>query len=85
MSETQDDYDSPWKEALKRYFPDFMALFFHQAHVDIDWARGHEFLDKELQQVTPEAAAAPRLEPARILVAATQASAGASQAAPACC
>jgi hypothetical protein len=22
------DYDSPWKEALERYFPEFMAFFF---------------------------------------------------------
>jgi hypothetical protein len=23
-----DDYDSPWKTALERYFPEFMAFFF---------------------------------------------------------
>jgi hypothetical protein len=44
------DFDSPWKEALEHYFPQFMAFFFPHAHGDIDWARGYEFLDKELQQ-----------------------------------
>jgi hypothetical protein len=23
-----DDYDSPWKDILEAYFPDFMTLFF---------------------------------------------------------
>ncbi len=45
------DYDSPWKEALDRYFEPCLAFFFPQAHVDIDWDRGHEMLDKELQPI----------------------------------
>ena len=56
MSEERADYDSPWKEALERYFEAFMAFFFAQAHRDIEWSRGYEFLDKELHQVTPDAA-----------------------------
>jgi hypothetical protein len=32
--------DSPWKVALEKYFPAFMAFFFPQAHADIDWERG---------------------------------------------
>jgi hypothetical protein len=46
-----DDYDSPWKTALERYFPEFMAFFFPKAHAEIDWDAGYVFLDKELQQV----------------------------------
>lgn len=61
MSDQQTDYDSPWKEALEQYFDDFVALFFPQAHAGIDWARGHEFLDKELQQVARDAALGRRL------------------------
>lgn len=49
------DYDSPWKEVLERYFEPFIAFCLPQAHVDIDWSRSHEFLDKELQQVVREA------------------------------
>ena len=27
MSQVTTDYDSPWKEALEVFFPDFMAFF----------------------------------------------------------
>ena len=43
-----DDYDSPWKDILERYFPPFMAFFFPEAHADIDWSKGYESLDTEL-------------------------------------
>jgi len=49
------DYDSPWKEALDVYFQPFLELFFPAAHTDIDWSRGNESLDKELQQIVREA------------------------------
>ena len=51
-----DDYDSPRKGLIEGYFPDFMAWFFPQAHAGIDGARGYEFLDQELAQVTRDAA-----------------------------
>jgi hypothetical protein len=47
-------FDSVWKEALDVYFEPFMAFSFAKAHREIDWARGSEMLDKELEQVTPE-------------------------------
>jgi hypothetical protein len=50
------DYDSPWREALDLYFELFLAFFFPQAHADIDWSRGYETLETELQQVIREAA-----------------------------
>ncbi|WP_159785766.1 transposase [Sodalinema gerasimenkoae] len=59
-SETN-DYDSPWKEALEVYFPDFMAFFFPQAYEDIDWSRGYEFLDQEFQQIVRDAELGKRL------------------------
>ncbi len=49
------DYDSPWKEALDEWFAPFLAFFFPHVHREIDWTRGYEGLDKELQQVTPDA------------------------------
>lgn len=49
------DYDSPWKEMLESYFPDFMAFFFPEAYTDIDWTRGYESLDTELQQIVRDA------------------------------
>jgi hypothetical protein len=46
-----DDYDSPWKDALTRYFPEFMSFYFPQAHRQIDWAVPVVFLEQELAQV----------------------------------
>ena len=45
------DYDSPWKEALDHYFERCLAFFFPRVHAEIDWARGFEMLDKELQPI----------------------------------
>jgi len=55
------DYDSPWKEALDRFFPAFLAFFFPEVHALIDWGRGYESLDNELQQVVREAEVGRRL------------------------
>lgn len=49
------DYDSPWKEALDCWFEQFVEFFFPHIHREIDWSRGYETLDKELQQVTQDA------------------------------
>jgi hypothetical protein len=48
------DYDSPWKEAISLYFRDFLRFFFPPIEADIDWERGFEFLDTELQQIKRE-------------------------------
>jgi hypothetical protein len=56
-----DEYDSPWKEAIERYFEAFIAFFFPAAHAGIDWSRGYEFLDTELQQVVRDAELGRRL------------------------
>ncbi len=40
MSELQ-EYDTPWKDALERYFEEFIAFFFPQAHGDIDLAMNY--------------------------------------------
>ncbi|MFN8488474.1 MAG: DUF4351 domain-containing protein [Caldilineaceae bacterium] len=50
------DYDSPWKEIIEDFFEDFMAFFFPEAHTQIDWSQPAEFLDKELQKITADAA-----------------------------
>jgi len=49
------DFDSPWKEILDLYLEQFFAFFFIHIHAEIDWARGYEPLDKELQQIVREA------------------------------
>ena len=55
ISSPRQEYDSPWKEVIERYFPDFMRFFFPQAYAEIEWARPHTFLDKELQKIVGEA------------------------------
>ena len=50
-----DDYDTPWKDAVTRYFPEFIAFYFPLANAQIDWAEGYRFLDQELAQVVKEA------------------------------
>ena len=46
------EYDSPWKEIIEFFFPQFMAFFFPAAHAAIDWTLGYTFLDKEFQKIT---------------------------------
>ncbi len=55
-----EDYDSPWKDVLSLFFPEFMAFFFPQVHAEIDWSRGFEFLDKEMQRLSAKAAVGRR-------------------------
>ena len=50
-----DDYDSPWKAAIERFFPEFMAFYFPTAHSQIDWTLPYEFLDQELMAVVRDA------------------------------
>ncbi len=49
------DYDGPWKEALDHYFEQCLAFFFPRAYADINWGRGFETLDKELQPIVRQA------------------------------
>ena len=50
-----DDYDSPWKEAVEHYFPEFMAFYFPEAYAEIDWSKAYVFLDQELRAVVQDA------------------------------
>lgn len=61
MSQSPTEFDSPWKDAIERYFEDFILFFFPQAHGEIEWSLGYEFLDKELQQVVRDAELGLRL------------------------
>jgi len=45
------DFDSPWKEILEKYFPEFMQFFFPNVFSEINWKKHPVFLDKELQKV----------------------------------
>jgi len=56
-----DDFDTPWKDAVTRYFPEFMAFYFPEAHSQIDWEQSYTFLDQELAQVVQDAELGKRL------------------------
>ena len=60
-NKNKSQYDSPWKEALDIYFPEFMEFFFPNAYQEIDWNKGYETLDKELQKVVQDANLGKRL------------------------
>ncbi len=55
MSTEPDNYDTPSKEGVERYFPEFMAFYFPQAHAQIDWLKGHDFLEQELAAIAQDA------------------------------
>jgi hypothetical protein len=48
---SNNDFDSPWKEALEVYFEAFMRFCFPRIHAEIDWKKKYEFLDKELEKI----------------------------------
>jgi hypothetical protein len=48
------EYDSPWKEKISVYFREFLHFFYPWIEEDIEWERGIEFLDTELQQIKRE-------------------------------
>ncbi|MBJ7899141.1 MAG: DUF4351 domain-containing protein [Cyanobacteria bacterium RI_101] len=55
MTNAPDDYDSPWKTALVRYFPEFLAFYFPAAYESINWTSPHTFLEQELAQIVADA------------------------------
>ena len=61
MTNPATEFDSPWKEIVQNYFPEFIQFFFPQVYQEIDWNQGFEFLDQELQQVVRDAELGKRL------------------------
>ena len=55
------DYDSPWKDIISRFFQEFMQFFFPDICKEIDWSKEHEFLDTELSQITGDAEIGKRI------------------------
>lgn len=46
------DFDSAWKEVLRKYFKDFVLLCWPQVFDKIDWTRGYTFLEQEFHAVS---------------------------------
>ena len=49
---SQEDHDSPWKEALEVFFRQFMDFLYPEIAELIDWQQAPVFMDKELQKIT---------------------------------
>ena len=47
------DYDSGWKEIIELYLPQFIEFFYPELNKLIDYTKGYDFLDKELNQIIP--------------------------------
>lgn len=47
----REDFDTPWKEALEYFLPQFLAFCYPLIHAALDWSRGYRSLDKELHQL----------------------------------
>lgn len=48
------NHDILWKNVIRAYFRDFLALFMADLHKDIDWRRKIQFLDKEFFELFGE-------------------------------
>lgn len=55
MPHPRTDYDSPWKDVIEHYFPEFMTFFFPLIYAELDWSKPYVFLDKELQKIVRKA------------------------------
>ena len=51
----RNEYDSPWKEIIEQFFPEFIAFFFPEIFKEIDWNKPYDFLDNELEKITKDA------------------------------
>ena len=47
--------DSAWKDIRNIWFPEFMEFFYPELASQVDWSKGYESLDKELQKITTQA------------------------------
>ncbi len=56
----QDHFDSSWKDILDAFLHWFLLLFFPKIYEDIDWSKGYESLEKELQKIANEAVVGKR-------------------------
>jgi hypothetical protein len=46
--------DSSWRKILDKLLPEFLAFYFREIYQAIDFEKGFEFLDKELQKILPQ-------------------------------
>jgi hypothetical protein len=61
MTKASTELDNPWKDIIALHFEAFTVFFFPKVHKLIDWNRGYEFMDNELQKVVRDAKMKRRL------------------------
>ncbi len=49
------NYDGAWKQLITKQFKYFLEFFYDFVAQQVDWSKGFEFLDKELEKLFPEA------------------------------
>jgi hypothetical protein len=47
-------YDSAWKNIIRKLFKEFLEFFFPDIYEAIDFTKGVQFLDKELNEIDPD-------------------------------
>jgi len=47
-------FDEAWKQVIERFFPDLLRFFVPQFCADVDFSRGVEFLNIEMEQLSPK-------------------------------
>jgi hypothetical protein len=55
------DHDSPWKELVGRYFPEFLAFFFPDIAAEADPAEDTDQLEQELRKLLPSSETGKRV------------------------
>jgi predicted transposase/invertase (TIGR01784 family) len=54
VNRNKTDFDSPWKEIIESFFPQFMEFFVPGSENDIDWNKEIKFLNTEFQKITKD-------------------------------
>ncbi len=49
--EAKSKYDAAWKNIIRKLFEQFLAFFYPRVYAAIDFSKGVEFLDKELEAI----------------------------------
>lgn len=57
----QDDYDSPWKDAVDKYFMELLQFYFPISHAQIDWTIPYVNLDTELRALMRDSESGKRI------------------------
>jgi len=55
------EQDNPWKEVVEEFLEGFLFTFFPSIYREIDFSKGYEFLEQELEQIAVESETGNRI------------------------